>query len=327
MTAHTPFGLGTFAAAGRDDAFAGLVVGDVVVPLEPTTTVRGLLEDWDAALPALQARADADIGGAASLALADVRPLPPIDPVGQIFQAGANYLTHVLDMMDGAAARGDLSDGSTPQERDQARAALQERARTGRPFVFQGSAHAMTGARDEVILPAGFEQYDWELELVAVIGRRARRISREDALDVVAGYTIANDLSLRDALRRPDVPGGIDWLAAKNPPTFLPVGPWITPAAQVGDPMDLRIRLDVNGRVMQDETTADMMFDVAALIAYVSTVAELRPGDLLLTGSPAGNGASHGVFLRPGDVMDGSITGLGTHRNVCVAEVPAGVPA
>ena len=91
--------------------------------------------------------------------------------------------------------------------------------------------------------------------------------------------------------------------------------------------MDMRIRLSVNGRVMQDETTADMMFGVARLVEHVSTIAELRPGDLLLTGSPAGNGASHGVFLQPGDLMEGTITGLGTQRNRCVAEQPAAVPA
>jgi 2-keto-4-pentenoate hydratase/2-oxohepta-3-ene-1,7-dioic acid hydratase in catechol pathway len=91
--------------------------------------------------------------------------------------------------------------------------------------------------------------------------------------------------------------------------------------------MDMRIELSVNGRVMQDETTADMMFGVARLVEHVSTIAELRPGDLLLTGSPAGNGASHGVFLQPGDVMEGTITGLGTQRNRCVAERPAVVPA
>jgi 2-keto-4-pentenoate hydratase/2-oxohepta-3-ene-1,7-dioic acid hydratase in catechol pathway len=95
------------------------------------------------------------------------------------------------------------------------------------------------------------------------------------------------------------------------------------PAAHAGDPMSLRIVLKVNGKTMQDESTADMVFDIAALIEFISNVAQLRAGDLLLTGSPAGNGASHGVFLGPGDVMDGTITGLGEQRNACVAEVPA----
>jgi 2-keto-4-pentenoate hydratase/2-oxohepta-3-ene-1,7-dioic acid hydratase in catechol pathway len=95
------------------------------------------------------------------------------------------------------------------------------------------------------------------------------------------------------------------------------------PAGFVEDPQDLRIELTLNGKTMQDESTADMIFNVAKLISYVSTVAELRPGDVVLTGSPAGNGASHGVFLAPGDVVEGTITGLGTQRNVCVAEAGA----
>jgi 2-keto-4-pentenoate hydratase/2-oxohepta-3-ene-1,7-dioic acid hydratase in catechol pathway len=138
---------------------------------------------------------------------------------------------------------------------------------------------------------------------------------------VVAGYTICNDVSARDKLVRPDVRVlGLDWLAGKNAPTFLPTGPLLVPAAHAGDPLDLRITLRVNGTTYQDESTADMLFDVAALIAHISDVAELRPGDLVLTGSPAGNGASHGVFLKPGDVMEGEITGLGVQRNRCVAE-------
>ena len=113
------------------------------------------------------------------------------------------------------------------------------------------------------MLPRGAEQTDWELELVAVIGRPTRQVSREQALQHVAGYTIANDLTLRDRLHRDDVPGGLDWLAAKNPPTFLPLGPLLVPAAHAGDPNDLRITLSVNGRVMQDASTSGMLFDGA----------------------------------------------------------------
>src|SRR5207244_11003536 len=204
----------------------------------------------------------------------------------------------------GAGSRGDASDGLTAASRDAARAELEERLRSGHPFVFLGSAHAMIGARDDVVLPADCAQPDWELELAAVIGRRARRVPRERALEHVAGYTICNDVTSRDALIRPDARGlGLDWLAGKNSPTFLPTGPLFVPAAHAGDPMNLQIVLKVNGKTMQDESTADMVFDVSALIAFISEVAELRAGDLLLTGSPAGNGASHGVFLAPGDVM------------------------
>jgi 2-keto-4-pentenoate hydratase/2-oxohepta-3-ene-1,7-dioic acid hydratase in catechol pathway len=147
-------------------------------------------------------------------------------------------------------------------------------------------------------------------------------VARDAALDHVAGYVIANDVTARDALRRPDARDlGLDWLAGKNAPTFLPLGPLFVPAPFVADPMNLRITLTVNGQVMQNESTADMVFDVAALVEFISEVSELCPGDVVLTGSPAGNGASHGVFLKPGDVMVGEISGLGRQRSVCVAEV------
>jgi 2-keto-4-pentenoate hydratase/2-oxohepta-3-ene-1,7-dioic acid hydratase in catechol pathway len=146
-------------------------------------------------------------------------------------------------------------------------------------------------------------------------------VSREEALGVAAGYTICNDVTTRDALIRTDARGlGLDWLAGKCAPAFLPTGPLLAPGPHAGDPMALRITREVDGRTMQDESTSDMLFDLAALVAHISEVAELRPGDLVLTGSPAGNGAHHGVFLEPGDVMEGAISGLGVQRNRCVAE-------
>jgi 2-keto-4-pentenoate hydratase/2-oxohepta-3-ene-1,7-dioic acid hydratase in catechol pathway len=323
----TPFALATFAAAdGRP--LPAIVREGRAAPLAPhlggERSIRELIDDWDLALPALQDVSDRLEPQAYELAVDELRPLPTVLPPGQIFQAGANYRQHVLDLMAGAEARGDSSDGLTVAARDTARAELEERLASGKPFVFLGSAHAMIGARDEVVLPKDCRQPDWELELAVVIGRHARRVPRERALEHVAGYTICNDLTCRDALIRPDARGmGLDWLAGKNAPTFLPTGPLFVPAAHAGDPMNLQIVLKVNGKTMQDESTADMVFDVPTLISFISNVAELRAGDLVLTGSPAGNGASHGVFLAPGDVMEGSITGLGTQRNVCVAELPA----
>jgi 2-keto-4-pentenoate hydratase/2-oxohepta-3-ene-1,7-dioic acid hydratase in catechol pathway len=132
---------------------------------------------------------------------------------------------------------------------------------------------------------------------------------------------VCNDLTTRDLVYRPDLPAiGTDWLRAKNAPTFLPTGPFLVPAAFVADPMDLRITLRLNGQVMQDETTADMIFGVDRLIEHVSRVTEMRPGDMLLTGSPAGNGSQWNRFLGPGDLMEAEISGLGTQRNRCVGE-------
>ncbi len=327
MTSLTPFALGTFATADGDP-FSAIVRQDRAAALAShlggdTAAVRDLIGDWDAAFPGLQELADRLGTEDYEHRLDELRPLPPVLPPGEIFQAGANYRQHVMDLMAGAQARGDSSDGLSEDGRDRARAELDERLRKGRPFVFMGSAHAMVGAQDDVILPSDSDQSDWELELAAVIGRPARRVPVEEALDCVAGYTICNDITSRDALIRPDARAlGLDWLAGKNSPTFLPTGPLFVPAVHAGDPSDLRITLKVNGKTMQDESTADMVFGVAALIAFISDVSELQPGDLVLTGSPAGNGASHGTFLKPGDILDGTITGLGRQRNACVAELP-----
>ncbi len=323
MTASRRFALGKFTAGGPE--FPGLVLEDRVFDLSSRfgdeKTLSDLIASWSASLPRLQELADSLGEDDGDHALASLRPLPPVSPDGQVFQAAANYRQHVLELMAGAEHRGDASDGLSSEDREEAAAALDERARDGAPFVFLGSSHAMVGADDDVVLPEGSEQHDWELELAVVIGARGRRLARDEAMSVIAGYTICNDITTRDALFRADARSlGLDWLAGKNSPTFLPTGPLLVPAAHVENPMDLRLHLAVNGRTMQNETTADMLFDVADLIAHISNIAELRPGDLVLTGSPAGNGASHGIFLQPGDLIDSSITGLGGQRNRCVAE-------
>jgi 2,4-didehydro-3-deoxy-L-rhamnonate hydrolase len=113
---------------------------------------------------------------------------------------------------------------------------------------------------------------------------------------------------------------GMDWIASKGSPTFLPVGPFITPAEFVADPQSLRITLRLNGELMQDESTSDMIFSVARIIEFISQYVQLLPGDLILTGSPSGNGTHYNRFLRPGDVVEGEVTGLGKIRNACVHE-------
>jgi 2-keto-4-pentenoate hydratase/2-oxohepta-3-ene-1,7-dioic acid hydratase in catechol pathway len=315
MTNATPFALGTFESADGH-VFAGLVVDGHATPVADVSdlpaTVRELLESWDTCLPVLQQAADGIARSASHCyALEELRPLPPVQPRGALLCAGANYRKHVAEMTE---ARG-------PDGRQSALAALDDRARTGTPYVWVGLASAMCGANDDIVLPSRGSQHDWELELAVVIGRRARHITRDDALDVVAGYTICNDITTRDLVMRPDIPGiGTDWLAGKCAPTFFPIGPYIVPSAHAGDPAGLQIRLSLNGEVMQDSSTSEMIFDVAGLIAYAASVTELGPGDVILTGSPAGNGVMHGRFLQPGDVIDAEISGLGAQRNRCVAE-------
>jgi 2,4-didehydro-3-deoxy-L-rhamnonate hydrolase len=137
----------------------------------------------------------------------------------------------------------------------------------------------------------------------------------------VAGYVVVNDITSRERVNRKDMKEmGMDWVASKCAPTFLPIGPWLVPAAFVGDPQTLRITLKLNGQTMQDESTADMIFGVARLVEGLSKFCLLQPGDVICTGSPAGNGMHYGRFLQPGDVVEGSISGIGSIRNTCVAE-------
>jgi 2,4-didehydro-3-deoxy-L-rhamnonate hydrolase len=312
-----PFALGRFAA-GDGEPFPGLVAGARVRDLGadglPSST-RELLADWDSALPRLAELAARSRGS--WLRADEVQPLPPVDP-RNLLQSGANYRKHVIDII---VSEHDPADGrTTEQVRADAAAFMEHRAAKTDPYLFIGLASAMCGAFDDIVLPAEGTQHDWELELAAVIGRPARRVPPDRALAHVAAYTICNDVTTRDLVYRPDLGKiGTDWLRSKNAPTFLPTGPVLVPSAFVADPMDLRITLSVNGRVMQDESTKDMIFDVSRLVSYASHITPLQPGDLILTGSPAGNGAHWRQFLADGDQIDATISGLGRQRNHCVA--------
>ncbi len=161
------------------------------------------------------------------------------------------------------------------------------------------------------------DRVDWEGELAVVLGRGGRRIAPEDGLSHVAGYLVGNDISLRGPHRRdtPATPFQWDWLASKGADTSLPIGPGVVPAWQVADPQALRITTTVNGETKQDGNTANMVLDVAHLIADASRLLTLEAGDLILTGTPAGVGAGKGTFLQAGDVVEVSIESIGTIRN------------
>lgn len=316
-----PFALGTFAD-GDGAPFPGLVAAELVLDLRgvpelgnPATT-RDLLEHWDEALAVLYRLADE--GTRDWRPLDGLRVLPPVEP-RQMLQSGANYRQHVIDL---ALAHRSPDDPRTAEEaRVQVAAMMDRRAAEDQPYMFIGLPSSITGPYDDVILPAWCEKPDWELELTAVIGRPAHRVSPEEALAHVAAYTIANDLTARELIFRKDMPEiGTDWLRSKNAPGFTPLGPYLVPAAFVADPSDLQVTLELNGETMQDESTKDMIFDVARMVSYASQTTTLLPGDLVLTGSPAGNGMHWGRLLRDGDVMDGTVTGLGAQRTRCVAE-------
>ncbi|MFD6275773.1 fumarylacetoacetate hydrolase family protein [Streptomyces sp. NPDC060209] len=316
-----PFALGTLSAPDGP-AFPGLVtpdgqVTDLRVAFdEEQLTARDLLDRWDTALPRLRALADGD--GFDRRPLAGFRVHAPVEP-RQVFQSGANYRQHVIDLHVAHRAPGDVR--SEEERRAEAAEIMDRRAAEDLPYVFIGLPSAITGPYDDVVLPSWAEKPDWELELAVVIGRPAHQVSVEDAPEYIAGYTVANDLTDRATVFRRDMPQiGTDWLRSKNAPGFTPLGPWIVPAGSIADTGNLRLTLKLNGETMQDESTEDMLFDVARMISYASQSARLLPGDLVLTGSPAGNGMHHGRLLRDGDVMDSSVTGLGAQRTRCVAE-------
>jgi len=324
-----PFGLGVFALPPDGEPFTGLIAGGRVRDLRAdglgatASSTRALLADWAAALPRLAELAGRSAG--TWLPADEVRVLPPVEP-RNLLQSGANYRKHVIDII---VSEHDPADGRSADEvRADAEAFMEHRATSTDPYLFIGLPSAMCGAFDDVVLPADGTEHDWELELAVVIGRPARRVPPERALGHVAAYTICNDLTTRDLVYRPELGKiGTDWLRSKNAPTFLPTGPALVPSAFAGDPMDLRMMLSVNGQVMQDESTKDMIFDVPRLVSYASRIVPLQPGDLILTGSPAGNGARWGRFLRDGDRIDATIAGLGRQRNRCVGGPSGAEPA
>jgi 2,4-diketo-3-deoxy-L-fuconate hydrolase len=323
------FAFGRFRGAGQ--SFVGVVADGQIFRLESllggaipvATSIEQLLPVWDQTLDAIEAWFERYRCGhviAREVASDSVRALTPLNPT-HVFQAAANYRRHVIELMV-ASPRPEHESASQAERHAFASKLMDERAASGTPTVFSGLPSSMCGPYDDVVIPHITERCDWELELAAVIGKRSRYLSRTDALAHVAGYTIVNDITMRDKLYPSgDSTRGGDWLACKSAPTFLPTGPYVLPARFVPDPMKLRITLRLNGEVMQDESTSDMIFGLDRLLEHTSTWAELLPGDLLLTGSPAGNGVHHGRFLAPGDVMEGSITGLGIQRNTAVAEV------
>lgn len=296
----------------------GLVAGDRVTLLSDDELGAGGLNaflespDWDR-LAAIARAADEREWSE----LADVTLTAPVAP-RQVLQTGANYRTHVIDLVVSGLAADD------PRSPEEARAwagrMMDDRRENGEPYFFIGLPACVVGPDEPLALPAYSEKHDWELELAVVIGARAFRVSREEAMDHVAGYTIVNDITTRDLVFRKDMKEiGTDWYRGKNAPGFLPTGPFLVPAPFV-DPSALGIRLDLNGQTMQDASTSDLLFDIPALVSGASQTMPLLPGDLLLTGSPAGNGAHWGRLLRAGDVMVGSIEGLGSQMVRCVEE-------
>ena len=313
----------TYGLATVDGA-AVLVRGDRYVPLAhwgESGDLLALLRDWDNVAGRVSEWAEDDDAFEGAEAFDDAAVELPYRP-GQVFCTGANYKKHVVGLIMGdPSMRTAEHEGLSDEERRKQVEEMMDKRANALPFSFIKLPSCAIGARDEVILPSNVEKPDWELELGVVIGKRTHRVSAEDAMDHVAGFAVVNDVTAREHIFRKDGSAiGADWLSGKCFPTFLPFGPMIVPRSQVADPYDLNIRLSVNGKTYQDESTSDMMASIERQIAYLSDRVILEPGDVICTGSPYGNGSAFGVFLKDGDIMEGTITGLGTQRNRCVAE-------
>ena len=280
-------------------ARAGVLVGDTVYDAAKLThaathtSVLGVLEDWGRASRLLAQGAKhiaSGKGRAKGVPLKSARLLAPVLYPGNIYCAGANYTDHMAEM---ARAQGQPP-GPTMKELGE------------KPWHFvKTSRSSVVGPGARVKLPVYSQMVDWEVELAAVIGKVARDVPVEKALAYVAGYTIANDLSARDVMRRDKNPATspfhYDWLGQKCFDGSCPLGPWIVPAGDVRDPQNLGLKLWVNDTLMQDSNTSRMIFDTAEQIAMLSSRVTLQPGDLILTGTPAGVGMPRRLFLKAGD--------------------------
>jgi 2-keto-4-pentenoate hydratase/2-oxohepta-3-ene-1,7-dioic acid hydratase in catechol pathway len=230
--------------------------------------------------------------GAPSHSLRDVVMLPPIDTASNLYLVGANYRKH--------ADEAGLSVPSTP-------------------VIFNKPASALVGHGRPIELPPVSHEMDYEGELAVVIGRRARRVSKDRALDCVCGYTIVNDVTARDLqwveLGKNRI---VDWFSSKSLDASTPVGPWIVPGSVAGDPHRLHLTTTLNDEVMQDSDTSLMVFSVADLIEYASARVTLNPGDMISTGTPYGVGGFRKIFLKPGDRLRVAIEGVGALENTVV---------
>jgi 2-keto-4-pentenoate hydratase/2-oxohepta-3-ene-1,7-dioic acid hydratase in catechol pathway len=256
---------------------------------EPTlpTSVRGLL----AAGPEMARRAAVAATRPDAVRVSGAVLKAPIPDPPKVICIGLNYRDHAAE-----------SGAAIPRD----------------PVVFNKFPTAVIGPDENIVLPPVSGKVDFEAELVVVIGRRGRSISVGAAMDYVAGYTIGHDVSARDWQLEKD---GKQWLLGKTFDTFAPIGPAIVSADEIADPHALSIELRLNGQTMQNSSTSQFIFRIEQLIAYVSQVVTLEPGDLLFTGTPPGVGFARKppVFLQPGDVCEITISGLGTLRNRCVA--------
>ena len=265
---------------------AGVLVGDEVVPVSalqaPARTVRGLLEALDAA--GLRRLAEAAEASQERIALSRVTVLAPVPDAGKIICLGLNYRDHAEE---------------SGQEIPAA------------PLWFGKFANSLIGSGEEIVLPAAHPDYvDYEAELAVVIGATAQRVSEAEALSYVAGAMPFNDVSARDLQLQNPL-----WTSGKAVDTFAPCGPALVTLDEAGDLDALGLCTRINGKVVQQGNTSDLIFSVATAVAWLSRTITLSPGDIIATGTPAGVGGPQGIFLRDGDTVEVEIDKLGTLVN------------
>lgn len=259
---------------------------------------QGVLRDLSMLLPDL-GPAQLNPRTLAALAAIDATRLPtvegaprlgsPVGGVGKIVCVGLNYADHAAE------------------------AGMQAPAE---PVLFMKAVTSLSGPNDAVRIPPGSQKTDWEVELGLVIGTRASHVSEDVALQHVAGYVLANDVSERSY----QIERGGQWVKGKSYDTFAPIGPWLVTADEVADPHALDLWLKVNGQRVQNGNTRNFIFGLPTVISYISQFMTLEPGDIVLTGTPAGVGLGQKPapwFLKPGDVVRLGATGLGEQRQVC----------
>ncbi|MFI5271962.1 MAG: fumarylacetoacetate hydrolase family protein [Ktedonobacterales bacterium] len=290
---------------GADGVRVGVERGGTLIDLTQAAALLGepaapdlrnmlaLIRSWETAermVRDLVQRAPAE----ARLTLDAVELLAPIPrPTKNIFCLGRNYAEHAAESL---------------------RAIGQPVALPPYPNVFTKAVTSVTGPYADIPHDADVtRELDWEVELAVIVGRGGYHLRREEALSHIFGYTVLNDVSARDLQHLP----GVQWFQGKSLDGSCPTGPWITTSDEIADPQHLALRLWVNGALKQDDTSAHMLFDVATILATLSHVLTLEPGDIIATGTPAGVGFGRTPkeFLQPGDVMESEVEGIGRMRN------------
>ncbi len=302
------YGLATIAYNKR--SCAAIRVGDFYWPVRPAAkaslgtelpdSVFDIIADWERMTAQLDRLADGALAGRLDrnlrIAAESAAVEAPIQYPRKVIGVGANYADHV------ARALPHLEKMGIPLPT----------GKHNRPvFFFKPASTAVVGPGATVRMPVDCKQFDWEIELSVVIGRRARCISENDALGAVAGYTVGLDMSARDLHFVPNSLFRFDAFAGKGHDTGAPLGPVITPAKYAGDPQAMRLRLWVNDELKQDGSTSGMVYSVKQLVAACSRIVTLEPGDVIMTGTPAGTGFESGNFLKVGDRIRAEIERIG----------------